>query len=104
MSECFGDDFLHRQLIRLGDMMGDGVHLEPGGKWISVEYRRVCKALGILKKRKMPTAQIDSAMEKRLADIVCPSCGGRLLQSRRGSFRAVCQACGGKFQVLRRKV
>lgn len=25
-------DFLYRQLINLGDMMGDGLHHEPGGK------------------------------------------------------------------------
>ena len=27
-------DLLEDRLVRLGDMMGDGLHLEPGGKWI----------------------------------------------------------------------
>ena len=27
-------DLLGDRLVHLGDMMGDGLHLEPGGKWI----------------------------------------------------------------------
>ena len=38
---------LHQQLIRLGDMIGDGLHLEPDGKWIEKEYRSVAIALGL---------------------------------------------------------
>lgn len=34
---------LHRQLVKLGDMMGDGLHLEPDGKWISKEYKQGAK-------------------------------------------------------------
>lgn len=30
---------LHEQLIKLGDMMGDGLHHEDGGKWIEREYK-----------------------------------------------------------------
>jgi hypothetical protein len=36
-------DHLSRQLIKLGDMMGDGLHYED--KSISREYKRVLKAL-----------------------------------------------------------
>ncbi len=36
-------DRLHQQLIKLGDMMGDGLHHED--PWISREYRKVLKAL-----------------------------------------------------------
>lgn len=39
-------DFLHRQLVKLGDMMGDGLHKEPDGKWISREYAKIAKQLG----------------------------------------------------------
>lgn len=28
-------DRLHKDLIKLGDMIGEGLHLEPDGKWIS---------------------------------------------------------------------
>lgn len=36
---------LHNQLIRLGDMLGDGLHHESDGAWIPGGYRRVSKAL-----------------------------------------------------------
>ncbi len=32
MSEASDKADLHRQLVRLGDMMGDGLHHEPDGK------------------------------------------------------------------------
>ena len=35
--------YLHKQLIKLGDMMGDGLHHEDPS--ISAEYRKVAKAL-----------------------------------------------------------
>ena len=43
---------LHSQLIKLGDMMGDGLHHEPDGRWISKEYTKVLRALGIAPKQK----------------------------------------------------
>lgn len=45
-------DNLHQQLIRLGDMMGDGLHLEQDGKWIEKEYKHICMLLGLIKKTK----------------------------------------------------
>lgn len=36
-------DRLHQQLIKLGDMMGDGLHYEDPS--ISREYKRICKIL-----------------------------------------------------------
>lgn len=39
------NDHLHRQLIKLGDMMGDGLHYESDGKWIEKEYTKICKIL-----------------------------------------------------------
>lgn len=33
-------DILHQRLICLGDMMGDGLHLERDGRWIAREYKR----------------------------------------------------------------
>lgn len=34
------EDRLYGQLVKLGDMMGDGLHHEPGGKWISRDYKK----------------------------------------------------------------
>lgn len=34
-----------RQFCRLGEMMGDGLHHEPDGKWIVKEYRKLAKIL-----------------------------------------------------------
>ncbi len=93
-------DYLHRQLIKLGDMMGDGLHLEPDGKWISKEYKRVAKALGYGPKRRNNSERINQAMVKRVADVNCGHCGGPLRQTKSGSKRAVCDK-GHKWQLLK---
>jgi hypothetical protein len=94
-----GKDFLHRQLVKLGDMMGDGLHHEPDGRWISREYNRILKALGISAPRKNNGAMINEAMAKRIVAVECPQCGGKLKQIRAGSMRAIC-GCGAKFQLM----
>lgn len=97
-------EFLSRQLIRLGDMMGDGLHLEPDGNWISKEYRRVAKALGYekpTKKRASNTDAINEKMAKRVKEVSCRKCGGALKQSRSGSMRAKCTGCESKYQLLK---
>ena len=70
------------QLIKLGDMIGDGLHLEPDGKWISREYRQVAKALGypVSPSRKSNIAGINKAMEEALKTAKC-QCGGKLKQN-----------------------
>jgi hypothetical protein len=40
-----GEDYLHDRLIALGDMMDDGLHHEPNGKWIEKDYNRVFNLL-----------------------------------------------------------
>lgn len=95
-------DFLHRQLIKLGDMMGDGLHHEPDGKWIPKEYKKILKALGMLPTKKRDFKGIDEAMEIRLSTFNCPECKGKLKQTKSGSLRAICQTCDLKFQVLKR--
>lgn len=95
-------DQLHNQLIKLGDMMGDGLHHDPDGKWISKEYKKVMKALGMLPKRKSHVTTINEAMAKRLENLSCPTCGRGMKQTRSGSMRAECMECGAKFQVLKR--
>jgi hypothetical protein len=96
-------EFYQRQLIRLGDMMGDGEHHEPGGKWIAREYRKTMVALGIVPKKKRPnrTPKIDEQMQRRVSEVKCGKCGGELKQTRSGSKRATCQGCDAKWQLLK---
>ncbi|MCU8058569.1 hypothetical protein L5L78_20740 [Shewanella sp. SM34] len=91
---------LYQQLIRLGDMIGDGLHLEPDGKWIAKEYVKVARALGYRPKRADHSAQINAVMLKRVADVPCGQCGLALKQTKSGSKRAVC-ANGHKWQLLK---
>lgn len=95
-------EILHSQLVKLGDMMGDGLHHEPDGKWISDEYRKICKALGYIKPSKIDNSSIDGKMAERVSSVSCKKCGGELKQTRSGSMRAKCLRCGAKFQLLRR--
>lgn len=94
---------LHRQLVKLGDMIGDGLHHEPDGKWISKEYNQVAKALGYIKSksRKNNSETINQMMQERVKNFKC-ECGGKTKQTRSGSMRAVCTSCGGKYQLLKR--
>lgn len=92
---------LHSQLVKLGDMMGDGLHLEPGGKWINTEYRKILKSLGMLPPRKNNSAVINEAMIKRVAQVPCPNCNGALKQTRSGAKRAKCQQCDNLYQLLK---
>lgn len=91
-------DLLEDRLVRLGDMMGDGLHLEPGGKWIEQEYKKTLQALGLLgpTKRKNNSDKINEFMAKRLKEVKC-TCGSELAQSRSGSFIGKCRKCGKKF-------
>ena len=92
---------LHRQLVKLGDMMGDGLHREPDGKWIEKEYRQVMVALGMIPKRKRNTSAINQRMQQRVKDVSCQNCGGQLKQTRSGSKRAACTTCPSKWQLLK---
>ena len=94
---------LHSQLVKLGDMMGDGLHHEPDGKWIEREYRQVLKALGLLPKvkRRSNVDAINEAMTRRVADVRCGSCEGQLKQTRSGSKRAKCEGCGSRWKLLK---
>lgn len=96
------NELLWRQFCRLGEMMGDGLHYEPDGKWIAKEYRKLSKILiPELKeenaiKRKMKNAIIDTQMEKLLKSRKC-DCGGELKQKMSGSKTAYCQSCNARY-------
>ena len=104
MSNCVDDSILEDRLVRLGDMMGDGLHLEPDGKWIEQEYRKTLIALGILEpvKRKSNSDEINKFMINRLKEVKC-TCGSELKQVRSGSFVGKCMKCGKKFVLGSRR-
>jgi len=96
--------YLSRQFIRLGDMIGDGLHLEPDGKWIGKEYRRVAKALGYdlsKRPRRNNSDAINQRMAERVTEVRCQKCGGSLKQSRSGSMKAKCESCSAQYQLLK---
>lgn len=97
-SNRMDENMLEDRLVHLGDMMSDGLHLEPGGKWIEKEYKETLKALGLLEpvKRKNNSEKINEFMAKRLKEVKC-TCGSELVQSRSGSFIGRCVKCGKKF-------
>lgn len=97
-----GDEFLLNQLVKLGDMMGDGLHHEPNGKWIEKEYKKVAEQLGIIKQTPKSNDAIDTYMSERCNVVKC-ECGGMLKQSRKGSFIAKCVSCGLKYRLGKRK-
>lgn len=97
------NDHLYQQLVRLGDMMGDGLHLEPDGKWIEEEYNNICMFLGLIKgAKKRDSKSIDEFMKDRVTQVKC-CCGGNLKQSRKGSFIGICINCGKKYKLGVRK-
>lgn len=85
------ENVLEDRLVHLGDMMSDGLHREPGGKWIEKEYKQTLIALGLLKpvKRKNRSDKINEFMDNRLKEVKC-TCGSELIQSRSGSFIGKC--------------
>ena len=102
MDKTFNDnEFLWSQLIQLGDMLGDG----DCDAWVGREYKRVARQLGLVKNkpRKNHSKQIDEFMEKRIEQVNCSKCNGKLKQSRKGSFIGVCVDCGAKFTLGKRR-
>lgn len=87
------NDYLHRQLIKLGDMMGDGLHLEPGGAWINREYRKTLKALHPEMFPKKDFSHRDKSVAIWCAGHLCSRCGGQLRQTRSGALRVICKSC-----------
>jgi hypothetical protein len=101
-------DFLWRQFVKLGDMMGDGLHHEPDGKWIVKEYNQLAKILipelkeQDKEKRKIKADNVDKQMTKLLAERKC-SCGGTLTQKRSGTKVAYCTQCNNRYVARTKK-
>jgi hypothetical protein len=93
-------DFLHNQLIKLGDMMGDGLHHESDGKWIEKEYKKVYRALypeNFTEQRKLINEKRNNKIAEKLLTVKCPNCKSDLKQTRSGSKKVICIACNSKF-------
>jgi len=101
-----GNEHLWRQFIRLGEMMGDGLHHEE--PWIAKEYKRLMMILcppTVEEKaaiREHKNKSINAQMAELLKDRHC-SCGGSIKQSRSGSKTAYCDRCRAKFKAKPKK-
>lgn len=94
------DEFLSQQLIKLGDMMGDGLNHEPDGKWIEREYRAICKKLHpeiFREAQQKKNKARDQAIAERLKTLKCPECSGEFKQVRSGSYVIKCLDCQKKY-------
>lgn len=102
------DEFLWNQFIRLGEMIGDGLHEEADGRWISKEYKRLTKILVPEMKeeqqdrRKRKAVAVNEAMDRVLLEKKC-ECGGCLKQTRSGTKICACQACGKKYKLKNKR-
>lgn len=94
---------LHQRLVHLGDLMGDGLHYEKGGKRISREYAKTLYALYPNLRPKRDFSNRDKIVSKWCEANRCCLCGGELKQTRKGSLRVICKECNRKFQLSRKK-
>ena len=117
-------DQLNNQLIKLGDMMGDGLHHESDGKWISTEYKRVFEAIikieasngdefaidylnkkkDLKQKRKVARwnnlqPQIEALLKEKKS--VC--CNEQLVQYRKSSLILQCTKCLKRYKLKTKK-
>jgi hypothetical protein len=84
-------DRLHQQLIKLGDMMGAGMHHEE--PWIEREYRRVAKQLYpemFPRKKRKPSQQFI----RTLKECDCGQKGWTFTRYATGSVGLKCKSCG----------
>ena len=98
MKEKEDNQLFWSQFIKLGDMMGDGLHYEEGGGWIKRDYARLAKILipeikdQYKKERQDKNKRIDEAIARFLPNKTC-ECGAQLKQKRSGSMELLCTAC-----------
>lgn len=106
--------FLWNQFIKLGDMMGDGLHHESDGKWIVKEYNKLFKILCPPTEeekahkseiRRKKNENIDTQITEKLKTDKCFKCFSELKQVRKGSkvVKCVNEECKAKFQYKSNK-
>lgn len=100
------NEYEWNQFIKLGDMMGDGLHHEE--PWIAKEYKRLAKILvpeirEVEKNRRKRKALNTDEQMKKLISVKTCQCGGSLRQSRSGSIIAYCNVCNTRFKATSKK-
>jgi hypothetical protein len=99
---------LWNRFIRLGDMMGDGLHYESDGKWIEREYNKLARILipeikeSDKQRRKDKAIRINKQMDVLLQNKKC-SCGGQLQQKRSGTIIVYCVLCNARYKAVTKK-
>lgn len=102
------NDFEWNQFIKLGEMMGDGLHHEPDGKWITRDYNRLAKILipelkeETKERRKRKALRINEQLAKLILDKKC-KCGGELKQKRSGTKVVYCIVCDARYVAVTKK-
>lgn len=84
-------DRLHRDLVKLGDMMADGLHYEE--PWISKEYKKITKLLypeAYPIKKKKPSRQI----LKTMLNCTCGNIGWTFTRYPTNKIGFGCKNCG----------
>lgn len=99
---------LWNRFIRLGDMMGDGLHYEPDGKWIEREYNKLARILipeikeADKQKRRNKSIRVNQQMDALLQNKKC-ECGGKLEQRRSGTIVVYCSVCNARYKAVTKK-
>ena len=99
-----GTELEWARFVRLGDLMGDGLHHEPDGKWITKEYKALSRKLvpGIREaetaKRSQRNVMINLNVIKFLKTWKC-GCGWWGKQTRSGAKMIQCQGCKTRYKL-----
>lgn len=107
MSEDFNANQWHR-FCRLGEMIGDGLHHEPDGKWITRDYNRLAKILvpeikeAKKEQRRLKAINVNKQIDTLLQTKKC-SCGGDLIQKRSGTKIVYCKICNSRYKAVTKK-
>ncbi|CAL2077566.1 conserved protein of unknown function [Tenacibaculum sp. 190524A02b] len=99
------NEFEWNQFIKLGEMIGDGLHHED--PWITKEYKRLQAILlpeatakekeYKRKLRQNKNQKVNEMIKEKLLKDRC-QCGAKLKQSRSGSKVVCCTKCDLKYQ------
>lgn len=97
------------QFIKLGEMIGDGAHEEPGGKWMSREYKKLSKILVPEIKeaetnfRQIKNKAIDEKIKLLLEKMKSTCCNSDFKQARSGSLIVYCFLCNKRYKATTSK-
>lgn len=96
---------LSREFIKLGDMMANGLHHEPDGRWIAREYNKLYKALHPEEAKeasKLRNMETQLRVTRVIETQKC-KCGGTFMQPKKHVLRVKCTECGTLYKLSRKK-